>query len=507
MEITIKLYFKIYIFIFCFFINKSNDIITNNHVLSPNLAILNLKYFHNPISDKNNFTSLDYLDNIHSSLLFLEIETGKNIINDNELEEKIKNKIKNLKQLILSIFLVIDDFSFYIDDNYFYNEEKNLICRYSSNLSSSYDIIKNIKPKYRHSIYASDYFKVYSDISLNNYNMVKITFRHSLSLDNNISFSCGKAGLLYNSEKQDNYSDFNFIHQIHSNLKNVDYSFMFKFNQSKFNEEIEEGLLIIGVESFIKSNIDYELYSIYTKSKNLMNRQEWRFNADKLIIGKKYINLDNGDGNFVIKAEFEGIEIPYSIFELLNNLYFDDYYKSNICKYEEIYNYYVIIYCNNKYFTNNDINNFPMFQFSIREIGFNFSFIGEELFYKKKDKYFLKLITRIEMNNKGIKLGRMFLKKYNVIFNSDSKMMTFFRINDNNKKSNLKNQDKGKKNGFLIFLSYAFFCILFLAIGFYLGRKYCIIRRKKYANELEDNNYIYEPDKNLNKSEHKLIDL
>ena len=86
----------------------------------------------------------------------------------------------------MSIFLIIDDFTFYIDDNYFYDEQKNLICRYSSNLSSSYEIKENIKSKYRHSIYASDYFKIYSDFFLSKYEMINIIFRHSLSMNKNI---------------------------------------------------------------------------------------------------------------------------------------------------------------------------------------------------------------------------------------------------------------------------------------------------------------------------------
>jgi len=101
----------------------------------------------------------------------------------------------------------------------------------------------------------------------------------------------------------------------------------------------------------------------------------------------------------------------------------------------------------------------------------------------------------------------MFLKKYSVIFNSDSKMMTFYRINNNNEQTIGKIEGQESKSGFLIFLSYAFICILFLLIGLYLGRKFCIFRRKRYANELEDNNYIYETNKKDINSNQKLIDL
>ena len=395
----------------------------------------------------------------------------------------------------MSIFLIIDDFTFYIDDNYFYDEQKNLICRYSSNLSSSYEIKENIKSKYRHSIYASDYFKIYSDFFLSKYEMINIIFRHSLSMNKNISFSCGKAGLLYNSEKQDSDSNFNFIYQIHSGFKNIDYSFMFKFNEDKIQKKNEGGLLIIGAESYIKNNKNYEIFSIYTKNKNSMLRQEWRFDADNIIIGNKLI--ESNEKEFIIKTEFEFIEISYNIYQIIDDYFFSKYYKNNICVKEEIYNYYIIIYCFNTNFTTNDIINFPKIEFTIKEINFNFSFCGEELFYKTENKYFLKLITRIEANKNEIKLGRMFLRKYNVIFNSDSKMMSFYKSRENVKQTTNNIDNNQQKNRFLIILRYIFFCILFLIIGFYCGRKYCIIRRKRFANELEDNNYIYEPEKKI----------
>ena len=333
--------------------------------------------------------------------------------------------------------------------------------------------------------------------------MIKIIFRHSLDTNKNISFCCGKVGLLYNSEKQDEYQKTGFMYQIHNNLDNIDYSFRLKFNQNKNDEQLSDGLFIIGVESYIKNNQNYEYFTIYTKSKSSIIRQEWRFSADKLNLGNKNILLDKKE--FVIKTEIEGIEIPYDFYEIINEEFFNYYFKNNICSREEIYNYYIIISCYNNNFTSNDINKFPKIEFSIKEIGFNFSFSGEELFYKKENKFYLKLIPKIESNQYEFKLGRMFLKKYNVIFNSDSKTMTFYRFNIINNKSGQNNENSHKKNGFLIFLRYSFIGIIFLVLGLYLGRKFCLIRRKKYANELEDNNYVYESNKE--KKEKKLIDL
>ena len=49
--------------------------------------------------------------------------------------------------------------------------------------------------------------------------------------------------------------------------------------------------------------------------------------------------------------------------------------------------------------------------------------------------------------------------------------------------------------------------ILFLVCGLYFGRKFCNIRKKLYANELEDDNFVYESKKEKIKKERKLIEL
>ena len=332
--------------------------------------------------------------------------------------------------------------------------------------------------------------------------MIKILFRHSLSSNKNISFSCAKAGLLYLSEKQNNYSSANFIHQFHSKLDKIDYSFMFKFNKSQTLDKYYDGLFIIGAESYIKNKGNYDIYSFYSTTKNTMNKQEWRFKGDKMIIGNKNYNLDEAE--FVIKLDIEGIEIPYNFYEILKDDIFNDYYEKKICEEDEIYNHYLIIYCYSDKFTKSDINNFPKIQFLKKEIELNISFSGDELFYKKGNKYYFKIISTYETQRQEIKLGRIFLKKCNVIFNSDSKTITFFKLNNNNPLN--PSIEKPKSNGLLLIFSYVFIGALFLLVGFYFGRKLCIMRRKKYANELDDSDYEYVPNINKDKK-HALIDL
>ena len=254
MKITINISLKLFIFLICIIYINSRD------TPSTNLGVIPFKIlFNQNIPNENDFTVNDYLDIIHSSKPYLEIEVGniKSSINLNIVNKNIK--IKNGKQILL-LLLLLDESTFYIDDNYFLNEEKNnLICQYSNKLSSSYESRDYFPNEFKFSIFAADYFKIYSNLNLDKYQEIQILFRHFLLASKNITFSCGKAGLLYHSEKNEN-SDENFIYQLHSKLNNVDYSFMFKFNAQKNLDDNENGLFIMGAESYYKNENNFTYF-------------------------------------------------------------------------------------------------------------------------------------------------------------------------------------------------------------------------------------------------------
>ena len=493
--------FKTYI-IFLLIVTKIKSDELKEKDLLPTIAVIPFKIFF-PLK-VNNYPNLCryYLENIHSSLPYLEIEIGENIKNKkltkNE-ETKIHNKIQ-----ILSLFISIDDNSFYIDDNYFLSEEKNLLCRYSTELSTSYEIdpSKNIYQENKNYFLANDIIKIYSDIYLRKYDKIKIEFKHIFDKKKNISFACGKGGLLSLNNRLNADLETNFINQIHSNLKNVDYSFTFKFEKNNSEKNID-GILIIGLES-IEKNKKNELIPIYiNKNRNGSgNKYEWRFGIDQITIGNQLYEFSN-DHELMIKADIEGIEIPYSFYNQLNKVFFNNYYSSKICQTEIVNNFYIMISCNIEKFTKNDIQKFPEINFLKIKIGYNFSFSGEELFYQKDNLYIFKIISFLERYKTDFKLGRIFLKKYQVIFNSDSNCLLFYKTNNLKK---INNNQTNIKIG-LLTISYILIGILFLGIGIYFGKKFCKIGRRIYANELEDDNYIYESKNNGTKKERKLLEL
>ena len=128
----------------------------------------------------------------------------------------------------------------------------------------------------------------------------------------------------------------------------------------------------------------------------------------------------------------------------------------------------------------------------------NFSLTSEDLFTKIPDgKRILFNVDFILNSNKWI-IGKSFFKKYQLIFNSDSNLISYYvnpkDININRKEEKINNKDnKGIKMYIMIFL-----IILAFVVGIILGRVLCIkYNRKMRANESEDN-FSYNTNDSLN---------
>ena len=444
------------------------------------------------------FTTLDYYNIYHLSKLYLEIEVGKKI------KEKYISEIPNKnKGQILSTFLSIDDYLFSIDDNpdSSYQIKCKDICRYSTELSENFEIVsfENVV-RTKTSIYSRDYFKIYTDFSLNKNKEIKMEFLYYKNDTNNVSYACGKVGILFSRDKNSEMWRRNFINQIHTGININDYSFSFKYDND------DSGLFIIGIESYEKdNNKNTELINVYNKEDKFGSRQKWSFNIDNIYINNKYYQYEGIE--LSIKSDVEGFEFPSFMFDLLNEIYFNKYYNEGICVNEKLNNIYpyIIIYCYENKFSKNDIDNFPEISLLKFKLGFNLTFTGDDLFHKIGNKYFFKIIFSPILNMKELRLGRFFLKKYQIIFNPDSKSMIFY------KKTNIKEGYKNIPNNTSIFSSSLFkfiiISILFLIVGVFLGRKFCLMRKRKYAQELIENQSELELETKNNKEENKLIDI
>ena len=352
---------------------------------------------------------------------------------------------------------------------------------------------------------SADYIEFSNDKNINsnnnaNYQKMKISFRHGYKNKTNLSFACGNVGLLSPINQLQVETKSNFINQIHQNIDNIDYSFYIQYNQKDNLDDMEDGILIIGEESLEKIN-NPDLTPIYTKPRTYNSKLEWEFDINQVYVGDKILENEDSYFDILIKSNIDGIQIPYFFYQELNSIFFNKYYSKKICEYQLVNNLYVIISCNADSFNEQDIQSFPEINFFKYKLDFNFTFTGKDLFRKRGNKYFFKMVIYFQKYLRAFYFGRLFLKKYKVIFNPESKAMYFFDIN---KKEKIIEKEI-KKNSNLVSFGYIVIGIICLIVGIFFGRRYCIKRRRLYANELEDDNYIYESkDKNI-KNEDKLL--
>ena len=153
--------------------------------------------------------------------------------------------------------------------------------------------------------------------------------------------------------------------------------------------------------------------------------------------------------------------------------------------------------CNEEYL--NEIKRFPKLKFYLKNTKTSFVFNFNDLFLKIGNQfYFMVIFDKYSRN--FWEIGFPFFKKYDIVFDEDNKIISYYNPNKNIE--NNENKNNVFKIILIIFLGIIAFCGL-LVIGFYLGKsKY--IQRKKRANELDDDEYDYkEGDKIIKNNEIK----
>ena len=82
-----------------FFIIINANLIKTLDNSNPNIAVFPFKTFYYPPKSSNEqFSSKQYMDTIQSSLIYLDIEIGKDIKND-KINEDISSKLLNINNL------------------------------------------------------------------------------------------------------------------------------------------------------------------------------------------------------------------------------------------------------------------------------------------------------------------------------------------------------------------------------------------------------------------------
>ena len=365
-----------------------------------------------------------------------------------------------------------------------------------------------------------DYSQFCSEIfffnSLDNTKVSATNFKFNVYCDFIIEkYKCGIIGLKNPSNVyyEDNETYIYFFDELKAkNLIDENYfTILYEQNNDIFNynENLYLGKIIIGEsphvfnpEKFVKSDEVFLPANDYVFLAN-----ELKFNTSTDFYSESNVEVQISFTSGFIKG-------THLYRKEIENAFFEDLINKELCQVdylsENIYNNEYYIYsCKNNKTVLEKIKHFPPLYLVIKTINLTFCFTQKELFHTFNDRiYFLIAFRDEKYSTYSLKwyFGEIFLRKYMTSFNYDSKSISFYRsqVDEANIKSEIiydvKELEK-KSYAFNIFrtlleIIMGLFIIMMLFVFYKKLRK----KRKLKANELEDNNFAYEP-----KKETKLI--
>ena len=233
---------------------------------------------------------------------------------------------------------------------------------------------------------------------------------------------------------------------------------------------MNEGDIIIGEYPHQYDKNYNEKY--YHNSQKADSSGNWKFTFDNITWNNHHFNLIKDAKIYLDLGIIEGTKQYREYLE-------EKYLNINNCErilFKKIV--YFIIVCP----SNLDITKFPPLKFYSKDLNYTFILDHNDVFYKDKNNNnkYLFLITFGNYNADYWVLGKLFLKKYKIIFDIDKKTIGFY--------SDDKNKQKGI--GFVWFLVFIL-GIVILGLIYFVYKK-SIFQRKKRANEIFDE-YDYTP--------------
>ena len=207
-----------------------------------------------------------------------------------------------------------------------------------------------------------------------------------------------------------------------------------------------------------------------------------------------------------MKQDLSKVELNFDIyyyfstkqyFESIKMNFFEKYISNGICrinKLKEFYLRYQFITCDKTF--SNELTNFPDLNMLSTYYNYTFQLTNKDLFMEVNNNI-LFLIFYNPWNPNHFIFGKNFMKKYQFIFRYDQKNIGFLKYNENineNKDTKEKRKetiDNKKQMEILVIIILSIVVIGIISGIFFLKFKWDK-KRKKRANELDDENYDYD---------------
>ena len=434
------------------------------------------------------------LINSLNALIIIPLYRQPKILNISSSYEFINNYMpNNLYGIIkagtppqnIEIIITEEDIIFSLTKN------KCLLKKYyfNYNKSNTFNKIKESTRFYR-CIEAQDTF--YFNNNFENLNNIKIeNFGFVLEKNNNnLNYNCAILSLNLFRYNIDN-NDYNFIIQLKKLgiINNSVWTIKYLKEKDKNKNPNLEGHLIIGDYPHIyeKEKDKYNLLN-QRSSLNDMNEKGWNLLFRNITISNDTILTHYMKG--VISFSNSYIIGTEEYKSKISNIFFRQYIEKNICFDDNTNSHYFLYYCKKSEFSIDDINSFPDLNFFHAEFNFIFKLKGKDLFFEN-NKFYYFLIIFNNYNYKTWTLGKIFLNKYQLIFDHNSKKIHFY-INEEEKKEINDDNNLYINNNTLLIIILVSIAGLSFIIGLFLGKiKFGNKKRNKKANELDnENNYF-----------------
>ncbi len=338
----------------------------------------------------------------------------------------------------------------------------------------------------------------------------------------NQSKMCALIGL--GTPHYNNNEEINFINELKKAGVINNYYFTYKFISSSSGEVIIGGLPheYYNNSKFSKDYKEFQFVKINSNSGNDYNLP-W-----SLLFNKIYLE-DKNNTKFTIQTNVKSYLLPHLGFiigttqykKLILEHYFTPLIKQGICLQEKANNiiinnnnlnlknkYFDIFSCDENKIKDIHKSSFPYLKFQNNDFDYTFNFFFYFLFTKFNERYYFSVIfPEDDYPNNIWYLGIHFLRRYQFIYNYDSKTIGFYNPNIQ-QKNETNNKNNFFSKNYKIIIQIAVFSILvaLIFIAFIIGTK-MNKQRKKRANELTDDNYEYFNNDKENKENNENMDL
>jgi len=308
----------------------------------------------------------------------------------------------------------------------------NISNKFNQELSTTYSFVNSNESKHYYSPYfqygvdSKDLIYINSieneEFFMNNTNFLLVNELASYEkILNKYEYFSGSVGLGvfdYNEYTCCFKMDFGFIFSLKKEKIIENSNFFFKFD--KKNDKI--GKLFFGEKphNLFPYEFKYEKY-VEKHASNYFITIHWVIEIDNVYFGfGNFVNFtyclfDVQNGMIMADGGFK---------EIVDRNFFNEEIKKGNCGIEIIEDY-IYYYCNKKA----NLKNFEDVKFYSHDYNYTFVFTKDDLFYTYNNtKYFLIYFPKSDASKSNTWiLGKVFLKKYLFVFNSDSKTIGFYK--------------------------------------------------------------------------------